>query len=96
MHSARPLPGTTNEGQTLGFHPENRDMVPEEHHEKCSRPVLPPRLAKAAAASIQTPDTQEELVTHNLHHNQLSYLPLITSDHSHHAFLHLCEFRKNL
>ena len=32
--SARQLPGTTNEDQTLGFHPESYDSAPEEHQQK--------------------------------------------------------------
>jgi hypothetical protein len=27
------LPGTTNKGQTLGFHPEHQDSVLKEHHQ---------------------------------------------------------------
>ena len=53
MPSARPLPGTTNEDQTLSFHLNitARYLVPPE---RCPT-VLPPPLAKAAAASFQHP-----------------------------------------
>ena len=53
MPSARPLPGTTNEDQTLSFHLNitARYLVPPE----CCPTVLPPPLAKAAAASSQHP-----------------------------------------
>jgi hypothetical protein len=49
MSSASPLPVATNDVQTLGFHPRNRGLVLEEHHQECSPPVLPPLLAKTAA-----------------------------------------------
>jgi hypothetical protein len=45
------LPGTTNEGQTLGFNPQNRDLVLEEHHPDCSPLVMPHALDEAATAS---------------------------------------------
>ena len=32
--SAMQLQGTSNEGQTLVFHPEIQDSAPEEHHQK--------------------------------------------------------------
>jgi hypothetical protein len=70
MPSARPLPGTPNKGQTLSFHPENRGLVLEEHHQECNPPVLPPPLFNAAAANCQTPNTKEEPVQHCSHRNQ--------------------------
>jgi hypothetical protein len=36
MSSTSPLPGTTNEGQTLGFHPANWYSIPVEHQQKCN------------------------------------------------------------
>jgi hypothetical protein len=70
MPSSKQLSGTTNEGQTLGSHPENRVSKLEEYHQECSPPVLPLPLAKTTAASRQTPDTQEEPVLHCPHRNQ--------------------------
>jgi hypothetical protein len=56
------LPGTTNKGQTLGFHPGSRDSVLDEHHHKCKSQELPTPHAKATAARYQTPGTHEEHV----------------------------------
>jgi hypothetical protein len=44
MHSSKPLQGTTNEDQTLSFHPENQDSVLDEQHQKKSHPMLLPHL----------------------------------------------------
>jgi hypothetical protein len=55
--------------------------------------VLPPPLAKAVAASRQTPDRHGEMVSHCPHHNQNPPLP--TSDRSH-EFLNLCQLHENL
>jgi hypothetical protein len=92
--SARPLPGTTNEGQTLGFqvfHPGNRDYVLEEHHHKCNPQALPPPLAKAAAARYQTPDTPVSPIVIACN-TSLRHFNLL---HSHHDFLHLCQYLGN-
>jgi hypothetical protein len=54
-----------------------------EHHQECSPPMLlPPPLAKDAAASRQTPNTQGEPMPHSPHHNQCPlchYQPSITT-----------------
>ena len=83
MPSARPLPDTANEGQTLSFHPEITHVsMLEEHHQECNPPVLPPPLAKVVAASLQTPDTQEKPMSHSPHYSQYllcHYQPLIAA-----------------
>jgi hypothetical protein len=88
--------GTTNEDQTLGFHPRNRDSMLEKHHQKCSPPMPPPPFAEVAAATHQTPDTHEESMPHSLHRNQYTFPPLQTSDRSHHDILHICQIHGNL
>lgn len=69
MAFVRPLPGTTNECQTLGFHSENRSSVLEEHHQECIPLVLSPPLDKVADASCQISDTQGDHMSHFLHRN---------------------------
>jgi hypothetical protein len=48
LFSTRPLPGTTNERQTLGFHSANWDLVLKEHH-KNLRPQCCLREAKSSS-----------------------------------------------
>jgi hypothetical protein len=47
LFSTRPLPGTTNERRTLGFHSGNWDLVLKEHH-KNLRPQCCLREAKSS------------------------------------------------
>jgi hypothetical protein len=78
-----------------GFHPEIRDSVLAEHHKKCSPLVWPPPLAKAAAASHQIPNTEKNYAP-SFHYNQYTSLSLQTSVRSHHDFLHLFQYHRNL
>jgi hypothetical protein len=69
MTSSRPFQGTTNdEGQTLGFYPKNHGSLLVERHQEYCPHVLTPPLAKAVAASRQTP--REKPMPHSLHRNQ--------------------------
>jgi hypothetical protein len=66
MSLARPLLGTTNEGQILGFHPGNHSSVLEKHHQNVAAPSYQGRCFKSS-----TPDTQEKHVL-QVQHNQNS------------------------
>jgi hypothetical protein len=95
--SARTLPGTTNEGQTLSFHPKNRDSVLKEHHQKMESicPVAPScqyRCCKTPNTYTQEEPVQQVFITTNQYTSPL----LQNSDRSHHDFLHLCQCHGNL
>ena len=95
MPSTKPLPGTTNEGQTLGFHPEiearySRSTTKDAVHLCCY-----PRLPRLLLLVAEHPDTQGTCVA--LSSSQpIASLPKAASGCSRHVFLHLCRFHGNL
>ena len=57
MPSARPLPGTANEGQTLSFHPEHHGSVLSTTGKQSARVAAP--SCQGRCCKSPTPDTQE-------------------------------------
>jgi hypothetical protein len=97
MPSSRSLLGTTNEGQTLGFHPENLRLgtrgLPSRM--QSTYDVATPTCQGCCCKSSNTGHIGRTCAT--LSSSQpVPSLPLPTSDHNHHNFLHLCQFHENL